>query len=407
MKNIKGIRANARGDWYRIQAATTEADATEASGPVQVLIYGEIGDSWWGDSIPASQFVRDLAAVDSDAELKIHVHSPGGDVFDGLAIANAIRTHEGKTTVYVDGLAASAASYIAIAADETVMGVGAELMIHDAWGFAMGNAADMQKMAGDLVHVSENIASLYALKAGGTAADWREAMLAETWYTADEAVEAGLADRVAAKEEAQVSEKTKNAFDLSIFAHAGRQNAPAPRFPARNRAHKPPAPPADVPPKKGTDMALSANLDSGLRERLGISADAELDDATVLAALDEALAERAEPTTDVPAGTVLIEASVLANLQANASQGAQARAQQIAEQRGRIVDSAINDGRITPARRDHWLAALNADPEGTEQTLSGLAKGLAVPVDTQGYVGGLAEASVDDDIYARAFGKEA
>lgn len=403
MSRIKGIRANARKDWFRIQAATEDDDSTSAAA-AQVLIYGEIGDSWWGDSVPASQFVRELAAIEADA-IDFHIHSPGGDVFDGLAIANAIRTHPAKTTAYVDGLAASAASYIAIAADETVMSVGSELMIHDAWGFAMGNAADMQKMADDLHHVSGNIADLYALKAGGTAADWREAMLAETWYTAKEAVEAGLADRVA---DVVSPPEAKNQFDLSIFAHAGRQNAPAPRFPARNRAtQKPPAEPADPPPPKGADMKLSDNLVSGLRERLGMSADAELTDATVLAALDEALAERVEPTTDVPQGTVLIEAAVLADLQANAAQGAQARAQQVAEHRARIVDSAIADGRITPARRDHWLAALNADQEGAEQTLAGLAKGL-VPLTPQGYAGGIGvESSEDDRVYAAAFGKDA
>lgn len=152
-------------------------------------------------------------------------------------------------------------------------------------------------------------------------------------------------------------------------------------------------------------MPLSDHLATGLRERLGISAAADLDDATILAALDEALAERTEPTAQVPPGTVLIEASVLADLRTNAAQGAQARAQQVAEHRARIVDSAIADGRIAPARREHWLNSLNADPEGAEQTLNGLAKGL-VPVDTQGYTGGLNEASDDDRIYALAFGKE-
>lgn len=398
MNPLKGIRANARKNWYQIKAKAEE----EGDGPAQVMIYGEIGDSWWGESVPASQFVRDLAAVDAE-EIDFHIHSPGGDVFDGLAIATAIRTHPARTTAYVDGLAASAASYIAIAADEVVMAVGAEMMVHDASGIVLGQAADMQKMADDLNRISDNIASLYALKAGGTTAEWRDVMLAETWYSADEAVTAGLADRVG--KGAAVTENAKNSFDLSIFAHAGRRNAPAPRFP--RRAQKPPAEPADPPhPMEGADMSLSDHLVSGLRERLGISADAELNDATVLAAIDEALAERVEPTTEVPPGTVLIEASVLADLQANAAQGAQARAQQVAEQRARIVDSAIGDGRITPARREHWLNALNADPEGAEQTLNGLAKGL-VPVDAQGYAGGLAEASDDDRIYAAAFGKDA
>lgn len=391
MNKLDAIRANARKNWYEIRNAADD-------GPVQVLIYGEIGDSFWSESVPASQFVRDLAEVDDAKAVDFHIHSPGGSVFDGLAIATAIRTHPAPTVAYVDGLAASAASYIAIAADQVVMAVGSQMMIHEASGIALGNAADMTKMADDLNRVSGNIASLYALKAGGTVEDWRAAMLAETWYSAEEAVTAGLADRVDKKHQAD----TKNTFDLSIFAHAGRDNAPAPRL--LNR-HTPPAPPVDSPQKEGDDMAMSDQLASGLREKLGLAADAELDDATVLAALDEALAERVEPKNVVPPGTVLVDASIWDELKEKAAQGAQARAQQVAEARARIVDNAIAEGKVTPARRDHWLAALTADHEGAEATLAGLAPGLVVPIVAQGYTGGLSESSDDDRIYEAAFGK--
>lgn len=389
MSRRSAIRANARRDWYRIR---NEAGGNE---PAQVLIYGEIGDSWWGDSVPASQFVRDLAGIDAES-IDFHIHSPGGDVFDGLAIATAIRTHPAQTTAYVDGLAASAASFIATAADEVVMAVGSELMIHDAWGMVMGNAADMAKMASDLDQISNNLAGLYALKAGGTAADWRDVMKAETWYSADEAVQAGLADRVDAAAEPADGEAAKNRFDLSIFAHAGRGNAPAPRFPGSARAQASGRAGGTTHPMEGADMA-SDHLTSGLRERLGISADAPLDDDGFLAALDEALSERADTTTThAPEGTVLIDSAVLAELRADAREGAAARAEQVATARAALVDAAIRDGRTTPARRDHWLASLNADPEGAAQVLENLPKGLMLPVETAGYTGGL-EASADDD----------
>ena len=320
-------------------------------------------------------------------------------MFDGLAIATAIRTHKGKTTAYVDGLAASAASYIAISADEVVMALGSELMIHDAWGFAAGNAEDMTKMAADLEHVSANIAGLYAAKAGGTAADWRPAMIAETWYSADEAVTAGLADRV--DKGKKVDEGARNAFDLSIFAHAGRAHAPAPL--------KPPAEPAEntTPQPEGADMASDRFL-SGLRERLGVNA--ELDEDGLLAALDEALSEQAESTRSVsasiPDGTTLIDQSALAELQASAALGRAAHEQQTADRRARIVDEAVTDGRIPPARRDHWLAQLKADEEGIAPVLASLPKGT-IPLAEAGYTGGVDEASDDDLIFDKLFSKEA
>lgn len=399
---LKSAQANARRDWYRIQNAAGDG---ESSGPAQVYIYGEIGDSFWSESVPASQFVREFSAIDAD-EIDLHIHSPGGSAFDGLAIATAIRTHAAKTTAYVDGLAASAASYIAIAADETVMAVGSEYMIHEAAGIALGDAAEMTKMAEVLNGLSDNIASLYALKAGGSASDWRDAMREETWYNADEAVAAGLADRVDRQAE-PVKDEATNHFDLTIFAHAGRQDAPAPRFPGRARAQASGRAGGTTQPQEGADSM--SDLIKGLRDRLGIPADAEVDDGAILAAVDEALAERAEPTAQVPAGTTLIDSAVLAELQANAREGAAARAEQVTAARAALVDSAIRDGRTTPARRDHWLASLAADPDGTAQVLAALPKGLMLPVgEPAGYTGGL-EASADDDrvsAAARAAGWE-
>lgn len=399
MSRRSAIRANARRDWYRIR---NEADS---SGPAQVLIYGEIGDSWWGDSVPASQFVRDLAEIDAE-QIDFHIHSPGGDVFDGLAIATAIRTHEAKTTAYVDGLAASAASFIAMAADEVVMAVGAELMIHDAWGLAMGNAADMAKMSDDLDKISANLADLYALKAGGSADDWRDVMRAETWYSADEAVEAGLADRVDSKAEPADEEAAKNRFDLSIFAHAGRRAAPAPRFPGRARAQASGRAGGTTQPKEGAGM--DPDFEAGLRQRLGISADTAIDEKGFLAALDEALNERADSTTtQAPEGTVLVDKAVWDQTRADATAGAAARAEQVAAHRAALVEAAIQDGRTVPAMREHWNAALAANPEGTAQTLAALPKGSALPIAAAGYTGGVEESADDDSIYAKAWGKGA
>lgn len=204
-----------RRDWYRIENSAT-ASASD------VYIYDEIG--YFG--VTAADFVRDFSAISRD-QVTLHINSPGGDVFDGLAITNAIRDHRANVTVVVDGLAASAASFIAMAGDRVVMNRNSQMMIHDAHGLTIGNGTDMRAMADLLDKMSDNIADIYAKRAGGTQQSWRKAMQNETWYSADEAVKAGLADEVAGSDEARSS----NSWDLSIYNFAGREAAPAPEMP--------------------------------------------------------------------------------------------------------------------------------------------------------------------------------
>ncbi len=178
-------RPQASGDWYRIVNA---ADRTE------VFIYGYVGDEWDGND--ASTFVKDLRAIKAPA-MDVHINSPGGLVFDGIAIHAALKNHSATVDVHVDGVAASAASFIAMAGDTVTVEKPAKLMIHDASGLVIGDAKDMREMADLLDELSDTIAGIYADRAGGSVASWREAMRAETWYSAHEAVKAGLADAVA------------------------------------------------------------------------------------------------------------------------------------------------------------------------------------------------------------------
>lgn len=385
-------------DWFNFRA---EADTREA----KVYIYDVIG-GWFG--VEASDFVRELAGLDVDS-IELHLNSPGGSVFDGMAIYNALRQHKAKVTTVVDGLAASMASVIALAGDEITMAEGSFMMIHDASGGCLGNASDMAEMAGILDKLSGSMADLYARKGGGTSEDWRTVMRAETWYTAAEAVAAGLADSVDTDQQADAEAVAR--FDLSIFAHAGRENAPAPIVPGSFRAqHKPthdvrPEPANSIPnQEEGPDM--SDSLISGLRERLGVRADADLDENGLLAALDEALNEQStEPVTpSEPEGTVRVDSGALAQLQADAAAGREARNQQIAAHRESAISAAVSDGRIPPARADHWRAQLTADP-GAEQVLAALPKGL-VPLEPQGFAGGVEESNDDDRFYASLFGEQ-
>lgn len=213
---IRAHRVSDNRDCFRI---------TNADGDVATLdIYDEIG--FWG--VSASDFSRQLKAI-SAPTLTVHINSPGGDVFDGVAILNMLRSHPSNKHVIVDGLAASAASFIAMAGSTVTMMPNSMLMIHDASGGCMGNAAEMQQMADLLDKVSDNIASIYKAKAGtGTVADWRGVMQAEQWYTADEAVEAGLADRVGDTDSPSDVQVATDRWTYNFYNYASRSSAPAP-----------------------------------------------------------------------------------------------------------------------------------------------------------------------------------
>jgi ATP-dependent protease ClpP protease subunit len=204
-----------------------------------VYLYDEIG--FWG--VTAQDFVPTLNAITA-TEITLHVNSPGGDVFDGVAIYNALRNHPADIDVRIEGLAASAASFIAMAGTTVTVEPGAQLMIHDAAGLCLGNADEMRSMATLLDRISDTIAGIYATKAGGTVEDWRAAMRTETWYSGTEAVAAGLADAIAgqppveepAEDDAEAVSNAlegwpTDAWDLSGFLYAGRDAAPAPKLP--------------------------------------------------------------------------------------------------------------------------------------------------------------------------------
>jgi ATP-dependent Clp endopeptidase proteolytic subunit ClpP len=237
-----------RGQLPPAQREPIKAEVTaKNNGTVATLRIFDVIDSWGG---PFGVSAKEVAAAldemgPSVTEIDLHLNSPGGEALEGIAILNLLRAHPARVTATVDGMAASAASFLAVGADETIMARNSQMMIHDAWGLVVGNATDMRELAGVLDKLSDNIASIYAEKAGGTTEQWRGAMQAETWYLADEAVTAGLADSVIAAEEPAPA--PANAFDLSVFAHSGRQDAPDPFIPAASGAPESPAPAGNSP----------------------------------------------------------------------------------------------------------------------------------------------------------------
>ncbi len=175
---------------WRIQNVTPkEAD---------VDIFDVIGDPYEG--VTGAEFVKELRALKGVDRINLHINSPGGYVDAGLMMYAAIQQHPAEVVAYIESQAASAASFVAMAADKVVIAKNAQIFIHDAHGFAMGNASDMRSLADILEEESNNIASIYADKAGGSVADWRSAMQANdgigTGYRGKEAVTAKLADEV-------------------------------------------------------------------------------------------------------------------------------------------------------------------------------------------------------------------
>lgn len=184
LKRLQNFQSKGKvGTWYNIKNISSDV--------ASIYIYDEIG--MWG--VTASDFATELRGITAPT-IELHISSPGGDVFDGLAILNGIRQHSAHVDVIIDGIAASAASFIAMAGDTIKMSPQAQMMIHDAFGLVIGNSRDMREMAEMLEKTSDNIAAVYAQRAGGTVEEWRSAMRAETWYSDQEAVDAGLADEV-------------------------------------------------------------------------------------------------------------------------------------------------------------------------------------------------------------------
>ncbi len=232
--------------WWHINN-TADEDTTD------VAIYEAIG-GWWG--MLASEFIAEINKITTN-NIRVRINSPGGSVFDSIAIYNALVAHPANIIAHVDSLAASGASIIAMSGDKRVMGIGSQMMIHDAAGLEIGNAAIMREMADFLDKQSDNIATIYQAHAGGTAEEWRALMLAETWFMAQEAVDAGLADEVYVKPEKEpekpaekeeegseeeddgeeettpeeaIEDLLKKTHSLAAFNynHMGRKNAPAP-----------------------------------------------------------------------------------------------------------------------------------------------------------------------------------
>ena len=194
--------------WFRMQA---KEDQT-----ADIYIYDEIGG--WG--ISARRFTEDLISLGNLSHINLHIHSPGGEVFDGITIYNQLKNHSATITVYIDGLAASMASVIAMVGDTVIMPKNAMMMIHKPWGVSWGDANDMREYA-DLLDKLENVLiPAYVAKTGKTTEEITAMLEQETWLDGDECVEHGFADKVIEPVKAMASLTSKRIEEFSSMPSA-------------------------------------------------------------------------------------------------------------------------------------------------------------------------------------------
>ena len=221
--------------------------ASAADDTAEILLYDAIVDSeveaeWWGGVAP-EPFVRALRGITAST-IHLRINSPGGSVFGARAMEQALREHSARVVVHIDGLAASAASFLAMAGDEVVMSKGAMMMIHNAWTFAMGNADELRKTSDLLSKIDGTLAQTYADRSGQdvkTLADW---MAAETWFTSEEAVAAKLADAIA--EAPKADDAPAAAWNLSAYLRPPARDAAKPAKSAKSAANA-------LPPEADTE----------------------------------------------------------------------------------------------------------------------------------------------------------
>lgn len=232
-----------RRPWYSIRNV--------AEGEAEVFIYDYIGFDPFFGGVSAADFVHELREINA-TKILVRVNSPGGDIAEGLAIRNALIEHPARIETHVDGLAASTAGWCAmIPGEQLVMSAHAMLMIHEPYFFCGGDADYLRQQADILDKYAIDIAKMLQEKAGGNVDEWRTRMREETWYSDQEAVDAGLADSVASSEA-----PAENRYDpgiLTLYKHAPQQLTQ--RHP-RNDPTPPPAAPAA--PERSDELVRAA-----------------------------------------------------------------------------------------------------------------------------------------------------
>jgi len=232
-KLLQMLRDNARGERMPVNLVRADADGDQDPPEVTLYVYDVI-DAYWG--INAQDVAKAVAALDPSTTLHVRFNSPGGDVFEGRAIAQAIKQFQGKTIGHIDALAASAATTVALACDELEIAEGAFFMIHNSWTFTYGDKNDLTETADLLGKIDMAIAADYSACTGKPNDQVVAWMDAETWFSAQEAVDNGFCDRLmpAPDKTGKGAENRALArtWNLAAFAHAPKALTEPPPAPA-------------------------------------------------------------------------------------------------------------------------------------------------------------------------------
>lgn len=248
-------------NWFKMKAGKHDKSAT-------ILIYDEIGPSYWGEeTVDAKSFLTELTALGELDMIDLRINSPGGNVFDGIAIHNALKNNSAKVVATVDGIAASAASFIAMAADEIVMPSNSFMLIHGASGFAWGNAEQMRKTAEDLERINLSLTATYVARSKQTDARITEIMNEDRLMSADEALELGLCDSVTEPVKAAANYSLRllpkaAAEAVSAAFKKEEQPAPPPVASSQGQGEGPETPPAPVQSVEPVDPTPSNSGDN-------------------------------------------------------------------------------------------------------------------------------------------------
>jgi ATP-dependent Clp protease, protease subunit len=329
----------------------------------ELYIYDAIGAGWFGDGLTATKVAEALAEMQDAAELRVYINSPGGSVFEGVAIFNLIKRFEGTKTVFVDGIAASIASVIALAGDRIITAPNAQWMVHEPSDGCYGTAEDLRKTAERVDGIRSIMVDTYVERTRQKREDVEAWMKAETWLDAKLAKERGFSDETAGEERA-------TAFGAGFSLLAKYRNTPESLRAVAMAASAPP-PPAPPAPKENIAMlkqliamlglaesATEADVQAALTKHMQASHTAGQQLASVLAATGKGSADEA--------------VAVVAALKAGSEQAtklsaelAELKAANEKTERDALVAKALTDGKLTPAMAEKWaptqsIAALKA-----------------------------------------------
>ncbi|MDD5037658.1 MAG: Clp protease ClpP [Methylococcaceae bacterium] len=251
----------AKGKFWTIRAAKEDPKVGE------LLLYGLISNSsWWGDEVTPKQFHEDLQALGDIDTLNIYINSDGGDVFAAKAIYSMLKRHTAQKVVYVDGLAASAAADVAMVGDRIIMPKNAMMMIHRGWTIALGNKNDFQKIAEELALIDQTRIAVYQEKTGLAEKEIVALLDAETWLTADDALEKGFATEIEEAKEIAACLVNGKAMINGLEMDLSRYKHP-PALAEKPQAVDPPQEPPQSPPEPQA-KAEEADLDGSVFDSL-------------------------------------------------------------------------------------------------------------------------------------------